>query len=64
MANHHAPCKVDQRLYWPGYPGLTSDKTDLHGSTSRTTVCTQQTQARFWDDQEHARLTGTHGAED
>lgn len=49
-------CKDDQRMFWEGYPGETSDKTDWHGSTARLGgVCGNQHHARFWDDQEHAR---------
>ena len=59
-------CKVDQRLYWlnESLTATTSDKSDWHGSTSRTRACTSQTHARFWDDQEHARFTTGHGQED
>lgn len=56
-------CKVNQRVYWPGDgSNITSDKTDWHGSTSPTSVCTSQTHARFWDDHEHAKVTSGHGA--
>lgn len=54
-------CKDDQRMFWEGFPGETSDLSDWHGTAARTGVCLNQTHARFWDDHEHARLTGDHG---
>lgn len=59
-------CKIDQRVYWlnENFTATTSDKTDWHGTTSRMSMCGAQTHARFWDDQEHARFTTTHGRED
>jgi len=71
-------CKDKQYVGWPGYPGMDSDRTDWLGSTSAKvfvpglpsgqykTGCFAQHHMRFWDDQEHTRLTpaGTHVQDD
>jgi hypothetical protein len=58
-------CKQDQLMFWENVTERTSDKTDWHGTTARFGgICGKQHHARFWDDQEHARQTGTHGSED